>query len=169
MKLRGITLFAAGLLALPFQASADGPSVIVSMSVEKAAPRAVEDATRNRITADYRLAWANVASAMETNSLDPLQDLFTGSAKTWLSESVSDQRKSGLSTLYTAQRHKIDVAFYAPEGDVIELHDTASYHLQITDRGKPIQDQSVVQRYVVLMTPGADRWVIRQLQAVSRF
>ena len=56
-----------------------------------------------------------------------------------------------------------------PEGDVMELHDTAQYQLQIVDGDKTIHDERVVVRYVVLMTPGADRWVIRQLQAVPQF
>jgi len=59
--------------------------------------------------------------------------------------------------------------FYAPEGDVMELHDTAEYQLQIRDGDTPIHDEHVTVRYVVLMTPGADRWVVRQLQAVPQF
>jgi hypothetical protein len=51
----------------------------------------------------------------------------------------------------------------------MELHDTAQYDLQLVADGKNIQDEHVVLRYVVLMTPAADRWVIRQLQAVPQF
>ena len=52
---------------------------------------------------------------------------------------------------------------------MIELHDTADYRLQILDGSKTIHDEHVVVHYVVLMTPGADRWVIRQLQSVPEF
>ena len=45
----------------------------------------------------------------------------------------------------------------------------AQYQLQIRDGDKIIHDEHVVVHYVVLMTPGADRWVIRQLQAVPQF
>jgi hypothetical protein len=51
----------------------------------------------------------------------------------------------------------------------MELHDTADYQLQISDGGKIIHEEHVVLHFVVLMTPAADRWVIRQLQAVPQF
>jgi hypothetical protein len=164
-----LCLLIALLLAFSSHAPADGSSVNVVLDVGKARPRAVEDATRNRITADYRFAWTGIAQALEANTMGPLQGAIIGNAKTWLGESVTRQEQSGLSTLYTDQNHKVDVAFYAPEGDVIELYDTAEYRMQVLDGGKPIDDERIVQRYIVLMTPAADRWVIRELQAVSRF
>jgi hypothetical protein len=51
----------------------------------------------------------------------------------------------------------------------MELHDTAEYQLQLLDGSKVIHDENVVMHYVVLMTPAADRWVVRQLQAVQGF
>ncbi len=92
-----------------------------------------------------------------------------GTANAWLADGVKGQRRSGLSSRYLNQRHKVEVAFYAPEGDMIELHDTAEYDLQVLDGDKTVHSEHVVLRYVVLMTPGADRWVIRQLQAVPEF
>jgi len=157
------------LLAFPLLAPADGPTVNVQLDVSKASPRTVEDATRNRILLDYRFAWTSLSQALDANTADPLQGPFTGSAKNWLLETVKQQTKSGLSTHYSDQNHKVDAVFYAPEGDMIELHDTAGYRMQVLDRGKLVYDDRIVQRYIVLMTPGADRWVVRQLQAVDRF
>jgi hypothetical protein len=37
------------------------------------------------------------------------------------------------------------------------------------DGSKSIHSAHAVVHYVVLMTPGADRWVVRQLQAVQQF
>ena len=51
----------------------------------------------------------------------------------------------------------------------MELHDTAEYQLQIRDGGRVIDDEHVVVHYIVLMTPAADRWVVRQFQAVPQF
>jgi hypothetical protein len=51
----------------------------------------------------------------------------------------------------------------------MELHDTAEYDTQIFDGDKSIHTEHAVVHYVVLMTPAADRWVIRQLQAVPQF
>jgi hypothetical protein len=144
-------------------------SAKVQLNVDKAGPRAVESQTEQVILRDYRAAWTSLAQALEFNTLDPLDGPFAGNAKKWLTDSVTSQRSTGLSSRYSDQNHKLEAVFYAPEGDVIELHDTAEYQLQVSDGGKSIQDQHMIVHYVVLMTPAADRWVIRQLQAVPQF
>ena len=101
--------------------------------------------------------------------MESLNGLFAGTANTWLKGKVSTQRLSGLSSRYSNQSHKVDAVFYAPEGDVIELHDTAEYDYRVLDGSKSIHSEHAVVHYVVLMTPGADRWVVRQLQAVQHF
>ena len=164
-------LFLAGILFFvpALNAFAADASVQVQLDVKKAGPRAVEDLTERGILRDYRLAWTSMAQAFDFNTLDPLEGPFSGEAKHWLLQTVTSQRQSGLSRRYTNQNHRLDAVFYSPEGDVIELHDTAQYHLQILDGSKTIDDQDVTVHYVVLMTPGADRWTIRQLQAVPHF
>ncbi|MFY9792869.1 MAG: hypothetical protein WA474_04350 [Candidatus Sulfotelmatobacter sp.] len=164
-------LFLAALLFLAsaLNSFAADASVQVQLDVKKASPRAVEDLTERGILRDYRLAWVSMAQAFEFNTFDPLEGPFSGEAKHWLHETVTNQRQSGLSRRYSNQNHHLDAVFYSPEGDVIELHDTAQYHLQILDGSKTIDDQDVTVHYVVLMTPGADRWTIRQLQAVPQF
>jgi len=144
-------------------------AVNVQLSVNGAGPRAVENLTQQGILRDYRLAWTSMAQALESNTSDPLEGPFAGEAKRQLIGSVNQQQQSGISQRYAGQNHKLEAVFYAPEGDVMELHDTAEYQHQILDGGKVIHDEHVVMHYVVLMTPGADRWVIRQLQAVSGF
>jgi hypothetical protein len=141
----------------------------VVLNVSKAAPRSVESLTQRSILRDYRFAWVNLDQALESNSNAPLSGLFAGTASAWLNDAVNSQRRSGLSSRYLNQSHTLEAVFYAPEGDVIELHDTADYQLQVLDGSKAIHDEHVVVHYVVLMTPGADRWVIRQLQAVPEF
>ena len=144
-------------------------SAKVQLNVDKAGPRSVESQTEQVILRDYRAAWTSLAQALEFHTLDPLEGPFVGTAKKWLSDSVTSQRSIGLSSRYSDQNHKLEAVFYAPEGDVIELHDTAEYQLQVSDGGKSIQEQHMIVHYVVLMTPAADRWVIRQLQAVPQF
>jgi hypothetical protein len=161
--------FGALALMLVLPAVAAGPAVGVEFDASKAAPRTVEDQTKRRIEADYRLAWTNLAEAVDLNDSAPLQSLFVGSAKKWLTDTVSNQQQSGLTTKYLNQNHKLEAVFYAPEGDVMELHDTAEYQMQVLDGSKVIYDQPVVAHFIVLITPGADRWVIRQLQSVPHF
>ena len=141
----------------------------VSLDVKKVAPRAVEELTQRSIVRDYKLAWAGLALALESNSTSPLNALFEGTASQTLREKVSRQQTSGITSRYTNQTHKLQAVFYAPEGDVIELQDTAEYDIQTQDGDKTIHTEHALVRYIVLMTPGADRWVIRQLQAVPQF
>ncbi len=143
--------------------------VQVQLDSKKASPRSVEGLTERGILRDYRFAWTSIAQALELNTLDPLEGPFTGEAKQILRDTVLSQQHSGLSRQYVNQNHRLEAVFYAPEGDVMELHDTAECELRISDGGKIIHDEHVVMHYVVLMTPGADRWVIRHMQAVLQF
>ncbi len=167
-KLVATAVAAIILLGSLYSVAADSaPQVVLNTS--KAGPRSVEAQTEGVILRDYKFAWASLEQALESNSTAPVNGLFVGTASAWLTSAVTSQRNSGLSSRYLNQNHKVEAVFYAPEGDMIELHDTADYDLQILDGGKNIHDEHVVVHYVVLMTPGADRWVIRQLQAVPQF
>jgi len=161
--------FAALSLTLLFSPSFVRAEVQVQLDTKKTGPRAIENLTEQRIIRDYRAAWISLAEALESNALDSLDRSFTGEAKQWITATVTSQHQSGLRQRYIDQSHNLEAVFYAPEGDVMELHDTAQYRLQILDGGKLVHNQSVVVHYVVLMTPGADHWVIRQLQAVPNF
>jgi hypothetical protein len=168
--------FAAALAALfclvlipTINLNAADAAVQVQLDIKKAGPRDVESLTERGILRDYRFAWTSMAQALEFNTFDPLEGAFSGDAKQWLRQTVVSQQQSGLSQRYLDQNHQLEAVFYAPEGDVMELHDTAQYQLQIRDGDKTIHDEHVVVHYVVLMTPGSDRWVIRQLQAVPQF
>jgi hypothetical protein len=143
--------------------------VNVQLNLKKAGPRQVENLTEQAILRDYRLAWTSIAQALEASSADPLEGPFAGEAKKQLADVAIQQQQSGLSQRYLNQTHHVDAVFYAPEGDVMELHDTAEYQLQVSAGGKIIHEEDVVRHYIVLMTPAADRWVIRHLQAVQQF
>ena len=165
-QLLAISLFLSVLPSHSVDADS-GPQV--QLEVSKAGPRAVESMTERSVFRDYRFAWTSLAEALASNSLAPLNGPFVGAAKGWFTEAVQKQRQNGLSSRYSSQNHKVEAVFYAPEGDVMELHDTAEYQLQLLDGSKVIHDENVVIHYVVLMTPAADRWVVRQLQAVEGF
>jgi hypothetical protein len=162
------------IMALPLGLNAaDDPAAAsktaVQLDARKAGPRSVENLTERAIVRDYRSAWSSMSHALEFNTLDPLDVPFAGDAKRVLHDTVVSQQRSGVRQLFTDQNHQLEAVFYAPEGDAIELHDTASYQQQVLDGSKSIQDQRVVVHYVVLMTPSADRWVVRQLQVVPQF
>jgi hypothetical protein len=162
-------LLVAVLLVTATSLGADDSSVQVQLDTRKTGPRAVENQTEQAIRRDYGFAWASLAKALEFNTIDPLQGSFVGTAMKRLTDTVASQRSAGLSSRYGRQSHNLQAVFYAPEGDVIELHDTAEFQLQVMDGGKVVHEEHAVRHYVVLMTPGADHWIIRQLQAVSQF
>ena len=141
----------------------------VTLDIAAVGPRAMENQTERSITRDYGHAWQNLAEALDQNSPELLNAYFVGSARRNLSQRIHDQGKAGIHARYLDQNHDVQAVFYAPEGDAIELHDTAACQLQIVAGRQTIHDERAVLHYVVLMTPGADRWVIRQLQAVPSF
>lgn len=141
----------------------------ITLNATNEGPRKIEPLTERSVLRDYKFGWTNLAAAFESNSIGAMNGLFAGTAQTWLNEAVKGQISTGLTSRYLNQHHKLDAVFYAPEGDLIELHDTAEYDYQILDGGKTIHTEHAVVHYVVLMTPGADRWVIRQLQSVPQF
>jgi len=160
----GIVICAAAM----YCAAADA-ALQVTLNTTKATPRQVEPLTERAVLRDYRSAWTNLTQALASNSLDPLNGLFEATADQWLTDAVKDQQSSGLSRRYLNQNHQVDAVFYSPEGDVIELHDTAEYDLEILDGSNTIHNEHAIVHYVVLMVPGAERWVVRHLQAVPQF
>jgi len=168
VMVRALAIASVALIASTQSVGADiSPKVVFENS--KTAPRSVESLTERSIVRDYKFAWANLALALESNSTDPLNGLFVGNASGVLADQVTNQKRSGLTSRYLNQSHKVDAVFYSVEGDVMELHDTAEYDLQVLDGSKTIYQEHVVARYIVLMTPAADRWAIRQLESVDRF
>jgi hypothetical protein len=171
MRLNRICAFiAGGCIALGGIAQAAGPAISnVKLDTSMAKPRAIEDLTRNALARDYGNAWLSLTDASESGSSSALDAYFVGSARKDLGSAVESQKKQGLQSRFISQDHNLQAVFYAPEGDVVELHDTAHCEIQILDGKKVIDDREVVLHFVVLMTPAADRWVIRELQAVPMF
>jgi hypothetical protein len=155
-----------GLVAIhriPAATTTAGPR-LVEWKVTEVGPRALEDATQASIERDYSAAWTNLAASLEFNAPQMLDGWFEGNARTEFRNAIAAQQKSGLHLSYPKQHHALEAIFYAPEGDLIELQDTAQYDDQLWDGQKLIQSRPVVAHYFVLMTPSADRWVIRELQ-----
>jgi hypothetical protein len=166
-------VFVASFSLLPRKVDADSQPANslpqVQLDVRNAGPRTLESITQQNLVRHYTNAWQTLAAAFDNNASSSLGDYFVGPAREQLAEAVAGQQKTGMHSRYLEQRHKVEVVFYAPEGDVVELHDTLECQFQVFDGDKSIHDERAVLRYVVLMTPSADRWVVRQLQAVSQF
>ena len=156
-----------GVVAYHLRASADDHLPRVQLNADNVSPRPIEDLTGKSIPRDYALAWQTLAQALASNKTGLLDGYFTGSAKQDFTKRINAQIKSGLQTRYTDRGHKLEALFYSPAGDVIELRDHAQFDMQVFDGSKVIYEEPVNAQFMVLMTPGADRWMVRQLQATN--
>ena len=138
----------------------------VKLTVETASPRSVEPLTEHSIIRDYTAAWKALADASQSSSPAPLDAYFVGDANATLRREIAGQQSTGVQVRYLDQVHNVKAVFYSPEGDVMELQDAVEYQLQIVSDGKVIHEEHVVTQYAVLMTPAADRWVVRHLQSI---
>lgn len=140
----------------------------VKLNADGIAPRAIEELTGHNVTRDYAYAWRDLAAASQSNRSNLLSDYFTGFAKDNLTQRIADQRKTGVTIRYTDHGHNVKAFFYSPDGGEMQLLDNAQLDIAILDGGKVIHQETVNQQYLVLMTPGADRWFVRSLDPVAK-
>ena len=162
-SLRLLAAIAVLLVASVYSAAQASPSV--EFSYQNAGPRAVEDLTSQSVPRDYALAWQNLAQALDENRVGLLDAYFTGFAKSSFEQRIKQQAKAGLHVRFTDHGHKLNVLFYSPNGDLMQIEDDAQLEMQVLDGSKVIQNQPLHVRYMVLMTPGADRWMVRDLES----
>ncbi|HEY3930376.1 MAG TPA: hypothetical protein VGL89_18530 [Candidatus Koribacter sp.] len=149
--------------------AASTPSVQVQLSTENVQPREVEDATETAVLRDYKLAWANLASAMEQNRADLLDQSFVGFAKERFGQAIAEQKKDGLRRRYVDHGHKVEAVFYSYDGSALQLKDVAKVEVELLDGSKVVATQPVTISYMVLMTPAENSWKVRDLEAVPGF
>ena len=156
-----------GLLTHKLSVSAETTAPRIQFSAENVGPRAIEDLTGKSVPRDYGYAWQTMAQALRENQVRVLDGYFTGAAKQDLAGRVNSQIKSGMSTRLEDHGHRLEAIFYSPAGDAMELRDHAQFDIQVLDGGKVVYEEPVSADYYVIMSPGADRWLVRQMQAVS--
>jgi|SRR5581483_3277936 len=170
MKIRALALISAMAILLTGVSFLDsvraaGTKPQVELNADNMGPRPIEVLTRDHITRDYSLAWQTMQQALETNNAAVLEQYFTGSAKQDLASKIADQKQTGVRIRYEDRGHKLDGIFYSPAGDAMQLRDRAQLEMQVLDGDKVIHSENLTMNYMVLMTPGADRWLVRYLQS----
>lgn len=160
----------AGLVAfLPRVLVFAEPQPSISIKVQNAGPRTVEDTTQRSVARDYAAAWRAMTEALDQNRTDVLAINFTGTASDKLSASILQQRKSGLHQRIVEKGHDVEAVFYSPEGSAMELHDTAQVQSQLMDGSNVIHSEDATLHYVVLLTAAENSWKVRVLEAVPAF
>jgi hypothetical protein len=166
------TLLVLGMVALTSgvtffsRVSANDSLPQVDLNADNLGPRAIEDLTARVIARDYANAWQTMAQALEQNRPELLDGYFAGLAKENLFHRVADQKTTNLRVRYQDRGHKLEALFYSPAGDAMQLRDHARLDIDVMDGEKVIQSEQVNLQYMVLMTPGADRWLVRDLEIV---
>jgi hypothetical protein len=61
----------------------------------------------------------------------------------------------------------VKAVFYSLDGGEMQLEDQAQLEVRVFDGDKLISTSSSTQKYLVLMTPGSDRWYVRFLESVG--
>jgi hypothetical protein len=138
----------------------------VEMSTARGGPREVEDLTRQKILRDYASAWQTLATGLDQNRPGILNDYFTGFANKEFKQAIAEQATSGIHRQYVDHGHKLEVIFYSPDGGVMQLWDNADFDVQIFDGTRLLHSERNSVRFLVLMTPAADRWMVRLMQDV---
>lgn len=138
----------------------------VVLSAESIAPRSIEQRTGEVVTHDYAQAWQDLAENLSSNRGDLLGDYFTGEAKTQFMKRIAEQKKNGLRTVYEDGGHEVKAVFYSPDGGEMQLEDRVHLGTRVYDGQKLIYSSDSTEKFLVLMTPGADRWYVRLLESV---
>jgi hypothetical protein len=173
---RTFALWAAGFLAIVTLSTNLPGSPIrvhaaslpkVTLHAESIAPRTIEQRTGEMVTHSYAQAWQDLADCLDTNRTDLLGNYFTGGAKLRLTHLIADQRKGSLRTHYEDHGHEVRAVFYSPDGGEMQLEDRVQLEVQVFDGQKLIYSATAPGKYLVLMTPGPDRWYVRSLESVG--
>jgi hypothetical protein len=131
------------------------------------APRPIEDLTGTTIVRHYALAWRDMTVALESGQAEGLGDEFVGFAKSHLTKRITEQSQAGVHVRIVDHGHQLKAVFYSTDGSAMQLLDRAQLEIQTFDGDKLLDTQNALHEYMVLMTPGADRWYVRDLQEVS--
>jgi len=159
-----VAIVVAASLASSVRADANLPRVV--MTAEGIGPRQIEQRTGETVTHDYAQAWHDIAESLNSNRTDLLGEYLTGDCRKQLSQRIADQKRAGIRTEFVDNGHDVKAVFYSLDGGIMQLEDRAKLDTQVFDGQRTIYTGNSTHFYLVLMTPGADRWLIRSLQEV---
>jgi hypothetical protein len=138
----------------------------VHLDADGLAPRSIEQLTGTSIVRYYSEAWRTMESALESSRADGLGEQFNGFAKDRLTKRIADQNQTGVHVRIVDHGHQLKAIFYSTDGTAMQLIDRAQLEIQTYDGGKLLDSENVPHEYMIIMTPGADRWYVRDLEEV---
>lgn len=142
--------------------AAGAPSV--ELSIIGAGPRQMEPTLQQSIPRDYVKAWQVLSTALEEGNPKLLDQYWVGVARDKFQRLVDDESRAGIQIRYTDISHKLQAVFYPSDGAALLLYDNVQLEMKVLRSTRVIHTQTMGMRYLVLMTPAQDRWVVRVLQ-----
>ncbi len=139
----------------------------VHLDADGLEPRPIEELTGTSIARNYATAWREMAGALESSDGEKIGDGFVGVAKDRILQRIAEQKQTGVRVRIVDHGHRVKAVFYSSDGTAMQLVDRAQLEIQTFDGNKLLDTQNSVHQYIVLMTPGADRWYVRDLEEVS--
>ena len=157
-----VTLIAAACVSAMAQSLPE-----VHLDAARLGPRPIEEVTGTAIARYYAQAWRDLTTALESDQTEGLGDEFVGVALDRLKQRITEQKQAGVRVRIVDHGHTLKAVFYSTDGTAMQLLDQAQLEIQTFDGGKLLDTQNAPIEYVVIMTPGADRWYVRNLEEVS--
>ena len=129
-------------------------------------PRPIEELTGTTIARHYALAWRDLVGALGSSRAEGIGEEFVGFARDRLIQRIAEQKQAGVHVRIVDHGHQLKAVFYSTDGTAMQLLDQAQLEIQTFDGNKLLDTQNALHQYMVLMTPGADRWYVRDLEEV---
>lgn len=139
----------------------------VHLNAEGLAPRPIEELTGTTIVHHYAQAWSDMAAALESGRAAGISGEFVGQAKDRLKQRIAEQARTGVHVRILDHGHQLKAIFYSTDGAAMQLIDQAQLEIQTFDGNKLLNTDNATHKYMVLMTPGADRWYVRDIEEIS--
>lgn len=138
----------------------------VELSISGAGPRQMEPTLQQSIPRDYVKAWQVLSTALEEGDPKLLDQYWVGVAHDKFLRLVRDESRTGIQIRYRDLSHKLQAVFYPSDGAALLLYDNVQLEMNVLRSSRVIHTERMNTRYLVLMTPAQDRWVVRVLQEV---
>ena len=138
----------------------------VELSAKGAGPREMEPTLQQSIPRDYVKAWQLLSTALDAGNPELLDQYWVGVARDKFQRLIRDEGRTGIHVHYQDVSHNLQAVFYPTDGAALLLYDNVQLEMQVKQLNRVIHTENTTVRYLVLMTPAQDRWVVRVLQEV---
>ncbi len=126
--------------------------------------RKIDDQTRLSLKKDYLKAWQVKNTALFTNELAGIDDLYTQSARENIYQLIQDHKARDLRVETTSLKHRLEIDLFSEDGQLISMKDRGVIeHIQVYKGEELLQSRTDTSDYRVILLLEDDFWRIRHL------